>query len=87
MKFYVTRYGASGAKRISWQGTQADAAAKRKDLKEQDCDGIETIEFEVPTDKPALLAFLNTHVTGEFGARQIEEMFRQKFNPQQVSKL
>lgn len=81
MKLYVTRFTHKGVKRLSWQGTQELAKAKRKDL-EQDCEGIDTIEFDVPTDKPGLLAFLNEYVTGELGAKQAAELFRQLKIPQ-----
>lgn len=90
MKFYVTRYrdNATGVKRLKWQGTQDDAKQARKVLSASpENSGVETLEFDVPTDKPGLLAFLNEYVTGELKAEQIEEMFRQKFSPQQVSKL
>lgn len=83
MKFYVTKYTANGAKRIHWEGTQADAAAKRKALKDEDCDNINTIEFDVPTDKPGLLAFLNEYVTGELSVQQTAELLhRLGMNPQ-----
>lgn len=85
MKFYVTRYHQDGAKRLSWQGTQEEAKAKRKDLQARHYDNIEnvdTVEFDVPTDKPGLLAFLNQYVTGELGAEQAAELFRQLNLPQ-----
>jgi hypothetical protein len=83
MKFYVTKYSANGCKRIHWEGTQADATSKRKALKEEDCDNITTIEFDVPTDKPGLLAFLNQYVTGELSVEQAAEMLHQLgLNPQ-----
>lgn len=48
-----------------WQGTQADAAACRKDLKAKGHTSIETVDVDVPTDKAGLLEWLNTNVTGE----------------------
>lgn len=49
---------------LTWQGTQADAAAKRKELIAADF-SADTVVVEVPTDKPSLLAWLNANVTGE----------------------
>lgn len=78
MKFYVTRYHQDGAKKLSWQGTQLDAAATRKGLAAApSITDINTVEFDVPTDKPGLLAFLNEYVTGELGVEQAAELFRQ----------
>lgn len=48
-----------------WQGTQADAAAARKDFKARGLAKIETKEVDVPTDKAGLLTWLNANVTGE----------------------
>lgn len=48
-----------------WDGTQADASARRKALKGMACTDVETKEVDVPTDKPGLLAWLNANVTGE----------------------
>lgn len=83
MKFYVTRFHANGAKRLSWQGTQEDAKAKRKELAATpDINNVDTVEFDVPTDKPGLLKFLNEYVTGELGVEQAAELFRQLNLPQ-----
>lgn len=82
MKFYVTRYSANGTKRLSWQGTQDDAKLKRNHLAQEGCDNIDTIEFDMPTDKPGLLKFLNEYVTGELGVKQAAELFRQLNLPQ-----
>lgn len=65
MIFYQTKYQGGGENRICWQGTQADATAKRKALKEEDCSNITTETVEVPVDKPSLLIWLNTNCTGE----------------------
>jgi hypothetical protein len=51
--------------RYHWQGTQADAATCRRQLKEAGKKDIETTEIDVPTDKAGLLAWLNANVTGE----------------------
>jgi hypothetical protein len=66
MKLYRTKYIAGeGETRYTWQGTQNDAAAKRKALKQEDRGGITTEDIDVPTDKPDLLAWLNENCAGE----------------------
>lgn len=68
MKLYKTKSfdEPNGIRHITWSGTQADAAAKRKELKALgDRTEIETKEEDVPTSKPELLAWLNANVTGE----------------------
>lgn len=42
-----------------WDGTQADAAARRKRLKADGVTGVETKEVDVPTSKAELLTWLN----------------------------
>ena len=70
MKFYITKYdNADKVKRLAWSGTQLDAKQDRKIISAMDGNtNIESLEFDVPTDKPGLLAFLNTHLSGEFAA-------------------
>jgi hypothetical protein len=46
-----------------WSGTQADARADRKQLKETGKLYIETTEADIPTDKTGLLAWLNKNVS------------------------
>lgn len=70
MRLYKTTYVAAGENRIRWSGTQADARNDRKDLKEQDCDNIETEEVDVPTSKAELLEFLNENCAIVPGERQ-----------------
>lgn len=83
MKFYVTRYTHNGAKRLTWQGTQEAAKQTRTGLAAVPTYmDISTIEFDVPTDKQGLLDFLNQYVTGELGAEQAAELFRQLGIPQ-----
>lgn len=65
MKLYKTIYEGGGERRICWQGTQADAAAKRKALKQEGCSDVKTNDEDVPTSKTELLEWLNTNVTGE----------------------
>ncbi len=68
---------------IEAQVVQSLAKWKRKALKDEDCDNINTIEFDVPTDKPGLLAFLNEYVTGELSVQQTAELLhRLGMNPQ-----
>jgi hypothetical protein len=76
MKFYVIKYVEGGLQRLRWEGTQADVNAKHKDI-QKTASGSEVIEFEVPTDKPGLLAFLNEFVTGELTVEQRTAMFHQ----------
>ena len=45
----------------SWDGTQADARAKRASLKLQGYRNIASTAEIVPTDKEGLLRFLNTN--------------------------
>lgn len=77
MKFYVTKYTSNGAKRISWNSTQDDAKSARKALTSTGSENVNTIEFDVPTDKPGLLAFLNQYVTGELSVEQAAELLHQ----------
>ena len=54
------RDGSIGVKwHSSWEGTQADARAKRAQLKLQGFRNIHTESEVVPTDKNGLLNFLN----------------------------
>jgi hypothetical protein len=69
MKLYRTQHlvrnpATGDSTPFTWQGTQADAAAKRKELKTAGCADVETKGVDVPTDKAGLLAWLNTNVTG-----------------------
>lgn len=48
-----------------WDGTQADAAARRKEFKANELGKIKTEEVDVPTSKQELLAWLNAHAVGE----------------------
>ena len=83
MKFYVTKYTHEGAKRITWDATQEAAKTARKTLSTTGSENINTIEFDVPTDKPGLLAFLNQYVTGELSVEQTAELLHQMgLNPQ-----
>lgn len=52
-------------RRIKWSGTQVDARADRKALKEEGFGEPDTQEVDVPTDKQGLLAWLNENATGE----------------------
>lgn len=52
--------------KFHWDGTQADAAKRRKELKSSgDFGKVSTEEVDVPTSKAELLAWLNANVTGE----------------------
>jgi hypothetical protein len=66
MKLYKTTYVdghvAPPEKKACWQGTQNDAAARRKELKTEGMSNVETKDVDVPTDKPGLLAWLNENV-------------------------
>lgn len=46
---------------VQWRGTQADAAAAKKQLLQGSAYDIEVDAVDVPTDKAGLLAFLNEH--------------------------
>lgn len=64
MKLYCTTYIDDEqpehlARRQHWSGTQKEAGAVRKDLKAQMFRNINTVEVNVPTDKPGLIAYLN----------------------------
>jgi len=63
MKLYRTSHSADYHVH-HWDGTQADAAKRRKELKTNGCRDIETKEIDVPTDKQGLLAWLNENCTG-----------------------
>lgn len=65
MKLYRTEYEGDPDVVFSWQGTQADAKAARKELEAKSCVGVKTEDVDVPTDKPGLLAWLNENVTGK----------------------
>lgn len=54
-------------KKVSWQGTQADAASARKKAMDDGAKraDVSTDDIDVPTDKTGLLAWLNANVTGE----------------------
>lgn len=76
MKFYVIKYVEAGLQRLRWEGTQADTNTKHKVI-QQTASESEVIEFDVPTDKPGLLAFLNEFVTGELTVEHRTAMFHQ----------
>lgn len=66
MKLYKTTITRNGVDTYSWQGSQADAASRRRvavesGVKRKD---IETVEVEIPTTKPGLLDWLNGNFTG-----------------------
>jgi hypothetical protein len=71
MKLYRTQHHNPDANnsglqlKYHWQGTQSDASACRRELKEKGFKEIETKDIDVPTDKAGLLAWLNANVTGE----------------------
>lgn len=66
MQLYRTTYEDEGnGPRHTWQGTQADARAERKRLADEGKTDIVTKDVDVPTNKPGLLAWLNSNVTGE----------------------
>lgn len=48
-----------------WDGTQVDAASRRKEFKTRELDKIKTVDVDVPTDKTGLLAWLNANCVGE----------------------
>lgn len=52
-------------KHKNWDGTQADARARRQMRKTDGMEKIETKEVDVPTDKAGLLEWLNANVKGE----------------------
>ena len=60
MKLYRTST-ANESTRGKWSGSQAEAASDRKALNQagHKRDSITTDEFDVPTDKKGLLAWLN----------------------------
>lgn len=66
MKLYrISAYeGAAGeAAVVQWVGTQADMKRVRKELIEDQgfaAQNVETDDVDVPTDKPGLIAFLNS---------------------------
>lgn len=76
MKFYVIKYVEDGIQRLRWEGTQADTNAKHKVI-QQTASETEVVEFDVPTDKPGLLEFLNTYVSGELSVEQSAALLRQ----------
>lgn len=57
--------GDARLKVTKYVGSQAEAAATRKELLDQGATrkGTETFEVDVPTDKAGLMAFLNEMVT------------------------
>lgn len=61
MKLYRTHYLDDQFDRITsvYDGTQADAAARRKSLKADGMRNIETKDEDVPTDKAGLITHLN----------------------------
>jgi hypothetical protein len=60
MKFYKTEGdNKNDVTHYFWDGTQADAAKRRKALKATGYLLVLTEEVEVPTDKAGLLAYLN----------------------------
>lgn len=66
MKLYKTTITRNGTDTFSWQGSQAEAASKRRAAVE---DGVkrkdmETVEVEIPTTKTGLLDWLNGNFTG-----------------------
>jgi hypothetical protein len=69
MKLYQVLYGdpADNKERIYWCGTQAEHKAAKKRLTGEGAYDIEVVEVEVPTGKPELLKWLNTHLTRPAG--------------------
>lgn len=67
MKLYFTTYIDDAAEseddsfKVKWYGTQADQKRHAKQLKAEGMRGIEPDVTNVPTDKPALLDFLNAN--------------------------
>lgn len=61
MKLYCTTGERKNDLTVKWSGTAKDAKNDRFDLKQQDCNFIDTCMVDVPTDKKGLLEFLNKH--------------------------
>lgn len=65
--YRITYDDLDGNPHYHWEGTQADAKRCQTDLERRF--GRRNVEdfvpFEVPTDKPNLLLFLNTYATRE----------------------
>lgn len=61
MKLYLTTYLDDQFERTVqvYDGTQADAASRRKTLKVDGMRNVETKDADVPTDKAGLMAHLN----------------------------
>lgn len=63
MKLYRTTYTDDAPSntliQVRWDGTQSDAAKRRKSLKADGMRSITTTDEAVPTDKPGLLKYLN----------------------------
>ena len=70
MKLYLIRYTDKYLGHLlAWTGTQADAKRKYKELREA-CgkwNVEEPLVMEVPTSKPELLMWLNTHYNTDNG--------------------
>ena len=62
--------------KIRWEGTQADTNRMQKEFSKTSTD-VEVVEFDVPTDKPNLLLFLNEYVSGELSVEQSAALLRQ----------
>ena len=62
MKLYkITAQDMRVGRAVAWEGTQADAKAKAKDMQSSGAVNIKTETVEFPTDKPGLLVYLNEH--------------------------
>jgi len=70
MKLYrISYYDKDHGNMLAWVGTQADAKRRYKELCSE-CEQFNVnkpLLVEVPTAKPALLAWLNTHLTTDNG--------------------
>lgn len=60
MKLYQTS-GENGDVHARWAGAQADASKHRVAMKKEGFTNVRTSDFEIPTSKIDLLAWLNKH--------------------------
>jgi hypothetical protein len=51
----------NSAERVIWNGSAADASKQRTAFKKDGYKGVSTEEYDVPTNKTALLDFLNAN--------------------------
>jgi hypothetical protein len=69
MRLYRTSYvepagdDSAGGTYCNWQGSMADAASARREAKTEGYEDVQTEEIDVPTQKAALLDFLNANAT------------------------